>query len=108
MKIVQTNLKIMKTFYKKMNFLKLLKLPALIFFMLALSYNVKGDGWSPMGVQCYGTQIQLFLCAIPVPPNYCDSTIAKQNANLKVAWYYVQNGVIHDMFDLPEAIKLLG
>ena len=49
----------MKTFYKKNLLLKLLKLPALIFFLLALSYNVRAQQAVPNPI-CYGQPINLF------------------------------------------------
>ena len=49
----------MKTFYKINLFMKLLKIPALIFFLLAFSNSVKSQYADP-SVFCYGVPIHLF------------------------------------------------
>jgi len=54
----------MKTFYNKILSLKILKLPALIFFLLALSYNVRAQYALPP-VVCDGQPIQLFCGGLP-------------------------------------------
>ena len=59
----------MKTFYNKILFLKVLKLPALLFFLLALSYNVKAQKVEPNPI-CFGGDIKLFCddltgCGLP-------------------------------------------
>ncbi|MFZ4414626.1 MAG: SprB repeat-containing protein, partial [Bacteroidales bacterium] len=53
----------MKTVYKKTLMWKYLKLPALIFFLLALSYNVKAQVATPRYV-CYGSPINLFCATL--------------------------------------------
>ena len=70
----------MKNEYKSNLLLKLLKLPALIFFLLALSYNVKAQYADPQFV-CYGSPINLYCgglygCDLPDLPIFGQTCLA--------------------------------
>src|SRR5665647_2299923 len=78
----------MKTLYLKTTMKLLRRLPALIFFLLALSYNVRSQNAQPNPV-CYGQPINLFCAGL----YGCGATDATYTwTNYDGSWSYTAIG----------------